>query len=195
MQQHTRLTEEDRSNLVAFLDGELPDEEAQEMEAKLARSLSARKEVEALEKTWTMLDWLPRTEAPADFTDQTISRIHSQQMRAERIEGRLKWLSLLSGKAIGWAACVAAAVAIGFVGVRYVWPDPSRGLIEDLEIVDNMDLYREVPDIKFLDNLSLLTIFAPAVGDEAAAGKSGAEAPADGAAAPAHPPPAAPTTK
>src|SRR2546426_5393490 len=98
MQQQLRLTDEERTNLVAFLDGELDEEQAQGLETKVARSPSARKEVEALEKTWTMLEWLPRVEAPADFTNQTISRIHSQQMRAELIEGRLQRVAVFAGK-------------------------------------------------------------------------------------------------
>ena len=197
MQQQLRLTDHERANLVAFLDGELEEEDAQGLETKIARSPSARKEVEALEKTWTMLEWLPRVEAPADFTDQTISRIHSQQMRAELIEGGLKRVVVIAAKVIGWVASVAAAVAIGFVGVRYAWPDPTRKLIEDLEIVENLEALREIPDIKFLDDVSRLGFFAPpsapASGDPAAGQVPPGQVPA--VEAPPAQPPAAATGK
>src|SRR5262245_29723357 len=102
MQPQPRLTEDERVNLVAFLDGELPAGDARALEEKVARSESVRKEVQALEKTWNMLDWLPRLEAPAGFASQTVTRIHSQQLRAQRIEGQIKRVTAWTGGALGW---------------------------------------------------------------------------------------------
>lgn len=152
--QQLRLTEDDRVNLVAYLDGELVDEDAQAMEAKIAKSVSAQKEVQALEKTWGMLEWLPRPELAPDFATQTVSRIHSQQLASERFEGRIKFGAAIAAKSFGWVASLAAAAAISFIGVRFAWPDPTRRLIEDLDIVENLESYRMISDIKFLDDLS-----------------------------------------
>jgi hypothetical protein len=163
MQQQQRLTEQERADLVAFLDGELDDDDSQNLETKISSSVSARREIEALEKTWSMLDWLPRLDAPADFAGQTVSRIHSQQLRSERIEGRVKQVAGVTGKTLAWALCAAAALVVGFVGMRYAWPDPTRELIGDLEIAQNLEMYRAVPDVKFLDDLSLLRFFEDAV--------------------------------
>src|SRR5262245_46294753 len=87
----TRLTDDERANLVAFLDGEVDESLAKSLEDKVARSVSVRREIDALEKTWGMLDWLPRPELPADFASQTLTRIHSQQLQADLLEGRFKW--------------------------------------------------------------------------------------------------------
>jgi hypothetical protein len=156
---HTRLTDEERANLVAFLDGEVSPELAQIMEEKVARSVSVRREVEALEKTWGMLDWLPRPEAPADFASQTITRIHSKQLQAELMQSRVKFGTSLAAKLVAWAACLVAMAAIGFASLRYFWPDPTRDLIDQLDCIENLDTYRAIPDLKFLDDLARLGIF------------------------------------
>jgi hypothetical protein len=182
MQIQPRLTDDERMNLVAFLDGELDDDAlGQKLEEKVAQSVSVRREVQALEKTWGMLDWLPRPELPADFASQTVTRIHSQQLRAEMIEGHLKYWTLILARVIGWAACIAALLTAGFASVRYAWPDPTRELINHLDIAENLETYSAIPDLKFLDDIGRINMFrdpeaAPA---EAPAG----EAPADSATA------------
>jgi hypothetical protein len=192
--QHQRLSDEERANLVAFLDGEVDDDLASQLEAKVAKSPSVRKEVDALEKTWSMLDWLPRPELPGDFATQTVTRIHSQQLRAEMIEGRLQKYSILTAKCVGWVASVVAATFIGFAALRVGWRDPSRELAEHLDILDNMETYRVIPDAKFLEDMVRLGYFvdppaeAPAEGDPAESPPAGEAAP--GAPAPAQDSPA-----
>src|SRR5690348_13404435 len=61
-----RLSIDERSNLVAYLDGELNDAQTRAIATKLTQSLTARREVEALQKTWEMLDLLPRPKASED---------------------------------------------------------------------------------------------------------------------------------
>lgn len=176
----TRLNDEERANLVAYLDGEADASVARSLEEKVARSVSVRKEVEALEKTWGMLDWLPRPEAPADLASQTITRIHTQQLHAEQLEGRIKFGAAVAIKLAAWAVCAVIVFGIGFVSLRFLWRDPSRELIEDLPIVENLESYRAIPDVKFLDDLSRLGIFVDSATAPDAAG--GSDAPAGEAA-------------
>src|SRR5436305_14799746 len=68
-----RLTPDDRSNLVAYLDGELNDAQARAMTTKLTQSVTARREAEALRKTWELLDLLPRPKASEEFTARTLT--------------------------------------------------------------------------------------------------------------------------
>jgi hypothetical protein len=174
----TRLTEEERANLVAFLDGEVEESLARSLEEKVARSVSVRREVEALEKTWGMLEWLPRPELPGDFATQTLTRIHSQQLQAELLEGRVKLGAAIVVKALAWVACVVAMASIGFISLRHAWPDPNRELINDLDAIENLETYRAIPDLKFLDDLSRLGLFVePTPGPDA-----GAESESSGAA-------------
>ena len=53
---------EERDNLVAYLDGELDEAAVRSLEARLARDPQARQELEALKRSWEMLDYLPRPE-------------------------------------------------------------------------------------------------------------------------------------
>ena len=66
MEKTLRLSAEQREDLVAYLDGELPDQKAQLIDQVLARSEVARHEVEALARTWEMLDVLPTPKAPSE---------------------------------------------------------------------------------------------------------------------------------
>ena len=160
----SRLTDEERTNLVAFLDGEADHDVTQRLEEKRARSVSVRKEMEALEKTWQMLDWLPRPEAPADFANQTITQIHSRHLQAELMAGRLKIAAVIAARALGWVASFALLAALGFISVRYLWPDPARQFIEDLDCAEHLETYQAIPDLKFLDDLSRLGIFIEPTG-------------------------------
>ncbi len=63
-----RLTPAERSNLVAYLDGELNEAESRAIATKLTKSATARREIEGLEKTWELLELLPRPKASEDFT-------------------------------------------------------------------------------------------------------------------------------
>jgi hypothetical protein len=180
--QHQRLSDEERANLVAFLDGEVDEDLSAQLEAKVSKSPSVRKEVDALEKTWSMLDWLPRPELPDDFATQAVTRIHSQQLRAELIEGRLQRHSIFAAKCIGWVAGVAAAAFIGFTAVRLAWRDPSRELAEHLDILDNMESYRVIPDVKFLEDMVRLGYFVDPPAEQPAEGAAGeSAAPAEAA--------------
>ena len=53
-----RLTPDERADLVAYVDGELPEAHSRTISTKLTQSATARREVEMLQKTWEMLDHL-----------------------------------------------------------------------------------------------------------------------------------------
>src|SRR5437879_2936082 len=68
-----RLSQAERANLVAYLDQELNEAEAHAIATKLTLSVSARREVDALEKTWELLDYLPRPKATPELTERTLA--------------------------------------------------------------------------------------------------------------------------
>ena len=57
-----RLSDQERANLVAYLDGELNQAESHALNTKLVQSVTGRREVESLQKTWELLDFLPKPE-------------------------------------------------------------------------------------------------------------------------------------
>jgi len=113
MAEPTRLNDEDKANLVAYLDGELDDSEAREVEAKLNIDSKAREEAEAMRRTWDLLDYLPTPPPSPNFTHRTLDRIAAQKSSPNRGRGwgrSYPWL--LAG---GWAAAIVFTAAISFV--------------------------------------------------------------------------------
>ncbi|MBA2225086.1 anti-sigma factor family protein [Thermogemmata fonticola] len=61
--------------LVAYLDGELPEDEARQMEQRLAADPELRRRALLLKKTYDLLDYLPLPEASPDFTTRTLEKV------------------------------------------------------------------------------------------------------------------------
>jgi hypothetical protein len=61
--------------LVAYLDGELAEEQARQLEQRLASDPQLRHRAMLLKKTYDLLDYLPCPEAPADFATRTLEKI------------------------------------------------------------------------------------------------------------------------
>jgi len=148
-----RLTPNERANLVAYLDGELDEVESRAIATKLAHSATARRELEAFEKTWELLDYLPRPKASEDFTARTLTEV----LRAETEGG---WLGSGVQQRIQHAAravvgTVAALLAflLGYAIMQWVWPNPSERLTRDLPIAEHLDDYRDVGTFEFLKEL------------------------------------------
>lgn len=155
-----RLSPDERDHLVAYLDGELPAPIRDLMATKLSRSLTARREVESLERSWELLEILPRPQAPEDFLSRTLHEITSAdqpRLVRQRLGGR--WVQ--SAAAIGLAAAaVGVAAGLGFVVAAWVIPNPTARLERDLSIARHLDEYRAVGgDLDFLKELDRLPEF------------------------------------
>src|SRR5437660_1571578 len=136
-----RLTPADRTQLVAYLDGELTEAEAQFVAAKVVSSPAVRREVETLERTWELLDLLPRPQAPADFSTRTLTQIPLQAPSQPR--GLVP--AWAKRRSIQGATCAITAILIlGLADgtVRSVWPDPTARLARDLRLAEHPDEYR-----------------------------------------------------
>jgi anti-sigma factor RsiW len=155
------LSDQERAELIAFLDGELTGEAAREIENRLSRDPVWRAEAEALKQTWDLLDFLPRPEPSAHFTHRTLSLVQpSRPLAASR--GR-RWQPWAFG--LGWAAALLVASVGGFAGYNFLVPrEPSeQELIRDLRLIENKRLYEMVDDLDFLRHLDRPDLF----GDEA----------------------------
>ena len=78
-----RLTPDERADLVAYVDGELPEVHARSIATKLTKSATARREVEMLQKTWEMLDLLPLPPATERFSEKTVSHIRRLELQGQ----------------------------------------------------------------------------------------------------------------
>jgi anti-sigma factor RsiW len=149
-----RLTPDERSVLVAYLDGELDEAESQAIATKLARSATARREVESLEKTWDLLDHLPRPRAPEDFTARTLTEIERQDIEGDRFGSALGQSARKALRGIVWSVGAALAFGIGYAIMQWLWPNPSERLARDLPIAEHLDEYRDVGTFDFLKELA-----------------------------------------
>ena len=61
--------------LVAYLDGELPEGDARDVESSLASDPAMRAEVEKLNRAWELLDLLPRPNASGEFSSRTLTTL------------------------------------------------------------------------------------------------------------------------
>ena len=150
--EHQRLTPFDRENLVAYLDGELDEAVSRSISTTLTASLTARRELETLEKTWEMLNYLPLPKASQDFAEKTFSEMRRLAERGERMES-----SFLQGAAriarLGLVVVASAALAaVAYLSVLWAIPNPSARLANDLPIAEHLDEYRDIKDKAFLDD-------------------------------------------
>jgi anti-sigma factor RsiW len=153
-----RLTAEQRANLVAFIDRELPPEEAGVIEAVLKRSPTVQYDVEMLSRTWDLLDELPRVNLTQEFTVRTLAAIKADEaprrLLPENWSSRLPWRALRRGAVVlAWAGGLALSAVAGFAIANRVGPDTSQELLENLPVIEKLDLYSNVESIEFLRQL------------------------------------------
>jgi hypothetical protein len=146
--------------LVAYLDGELDAESGRRIEALLASDPDVRRRLQSLERTWDLLDELDAAPVGEPFTQTTLEMVavaaHEdvERSRAEAPLRRRRWLWTIGGSLL-------AAVAVGFLAVAVLWPDPNRQLLQDLPVLENFDEYRQVESIEFLHELRKKGLFLP----------------------------------
>jgi anti-sigma factor RsiW len=149
-----RLSPQERANLVAYLDGELNEAEARAIGTKLSLSPTARQEVAALERTWELLEQLPRPKAPDDFTERTLTEVHHLEEAGGRLESVVMRTVVRGARAALWVGGSALAFGVGFLLTQWVWPNPTARLARDLTVAEHLDEYRDVGDFEFLKELA-----------------------------------------
>jgi anti-sigma factor RsiW len=154
------LNEAEREELVAFLDGELPEEEAHQVEAKLNRDASTRAEADALRKAWDLLDYLPKPEPSSNFTHRTLERLGAVR-QTQTVPGRRLRIVAVG---LAWVAAVLLAVGIGY-GAMALFLTRNAGdkdLVRDLRVLENKRLYDVGEDLDFLRELDQPDLFGDA---------------------------------
>lgn len=154
-----RLTAAERANLTAYLDGELNEAEAHALATKLTQSVSARREKDALERTWELLEHLPRPKAPEDFTARTVSQASTKGALDDRLVDVAGRSMRVAVRVLIAAAVMLFTVGTSYAVTRWVWPDPSSRLVRELPVAEHLDEYREVGSFDFLKQLDELPAF------------------------------------
>jgi anti-sigma factor RsiW len=156
------LNDDERADLVAYLDGQLDDQKAQEIAARLSLDSRVRAEADALNRVWDLLDYLPKAEPSPNFTHRTLERVTALRP-VVRPASRRRWVLVA-----GWAAAVLLALTTGFAATALLLPRDrtDEELARDLHVIENQHLYEHIDDMNFLLELSRTDLF----GDEGAGG-------------------------
>ena len=159
MEKTVRLNADQREDLVAYLDGELPDDQVLQIDHIIARSEVARHEVEALARTWEMLDILPPMRASDDFANKTLTNLKVAEEPFVLTEQ--SWYIYLARFAVstGWIASFVIFGWLGFQITRYWISNPNEELLRDLPVIENLDQYQDVGEIEFLRELKKHGLF------------------------------------
>lgn len=155
------LNEDEKAELVAYLDGELDETASLAVEAKVAADPDARAELDALKQTWGMLDYLPKASPSPNFTHRTLERLTLENVPAPKtmpMPGRRR-----SGLvAACWAAAVLFAFGVGYLAATRFWPAPPTPdpipdadlpLVRHLRIVEQWRLLENADDLDFVKKL------------------------------------------
>lgn len=133
MTEPANLSEQERADLVAYLDGELQGEAARALEAKLQLHPATRAEADALRRTWELLDYLPRSQPSTAFTQRTLQRLKPMRS-AEQRRWRVRCLGL------GWLATLLLCGWAGYAGYHWLAPLPvgERRAVHEREWIERL---------------------------------------------------------
>jgi anti-sigma factor RsiW len=157
------LSEEERAEIVAYLDGEMDENKARAMEAKINSDPAVRAEADALKRTWELLDYLPSKTPSPGFTQRTASLATSfpskQNVSALSAKVTRTWKPLALG--VGWAAAVLLVGGLGFAVATKILPrEPTDDeLSRDLRVIENKKAYEQIDDLDFLKQLDHPDLF------------------------------------
>jgi hypothetical protein len=154
-----RLSPDEREDLVAYLDGELPEAHSRSISTKLTHSATARREVDRLKQTWELLEYLPRPQVAEQFSEKTVSHIRRLEIEGRAWEPLFALWSMRALRGVLYVGIGAAALAAGYGLTRWVWPDPTVRLVRDLTLAEHLDEYLEVGSFEFLSQLARSTAF------------------------------------
>ncbi len=156
-----RLSPDERADLVAYLDGELPEAHTRVISTKLTHSATARREVEILKKTWELLDFLARPKAPPEFSERTVSHIQRIELEGHSWEPLVASWSVQVAWVVVYFIAVGLSLGVGYSLTRWAWPDPTARTVRDLTLAEHLDEYLEVGSFEFLSQLAASKEFGP----------------------------------
>lgn len=143
MKRISRLTADQREDLVAYLDGELGERETATVEETLAESEVARREVDMLSRTWDLLEELPRITASSQFSTRTISSIQLEDVSG-RVTDRPWFKQVRRGAVVvTWLVFVCLSAVGGFFLTNRWIPNDVEAIARDYSVIENFHIYQQ----------------------------------------------------
>jgi anti-sigma factor RsiW len=160
------LNDDEREQLIAYLDGELAQTDAQSVEKRLHTDPRFRAEADAMRRTWNLLDFLPQPEPSANFTNRTVDRLSA--LKPAPAGSKDRWRTWLPP--VAWVAGLLLAVLVGYAASGRLVPqvnpssadlppDAEQRLIRDLRVIEQLGVFQNVDDIHLLNELDRPELF------------------------------------
>ena len=160
---------EQSEELVAYLDGELNDEAATQVEETLVKDADVRKDVEQMTRAYELLDLLPSARASEHFTEKTLSAITARPKLVNSPEAETEYLPELGRRVrvssprwvvriVGLAGLLIVAT-IGFNRTSQRDAEPIVELLTEFPLIERLDQYQAAGDVEFLEQLASSGLF------------------------------------
>jgi anti-sigma factor RsiW len=152
----TGLMEEE---LVAYLDGELPDADRARIERRLADDAAYQRKLAQLQKAWDLLDLLQKAEPDAEFARSTVEMVAIQQEKdAELLQTKVERKKV--GWLVGGGLAIVLLAAAGYFVVWNQWLEPERQFLKDVPVIQRVEQLRHADSVEFLEQLHKEGLFA-----------------------------------
>lgn len=144
--------------LVAYLDGELDEDQTASMEKRLRKDPQLRQLAEDLDRTWGMLDALEPVVAGEEFSQKTMETIVTSSSAAqEAASASSRWVSLFaSSQALAWFGIGVLGALCGLSVAMFRGPsEETVQLLGEIEMLERYPQYSIVPNAQALQQLDL----------------------------------------
>ncbi len=132
-------------DLAAYLDGELSREETLALETRLSTDPALRRELGQLQKTWDMLDVLPRAKADETFSTTTMGLaadlVKKEAAARNAFRFSPRFITTLAGILLA-----AASLGAGYFAVTYIAKQPQREMEQELHLLSNFVTYSRLSE-------------------------------------------------
>ena len=138
--------------LVAYLDGELDADAQGQMERQLADDAPSRERLRQLQQTWDLLDHLPNAQTDRTFTETTVGMVAAKAFQDVQTQQQ----TVLNQQRKSWVyrgVWFGATVLLGYFVFYAVSAYRESRMLSDLAVIENIDLYRHVESVSFLQQL------------------------------------------
>ena len=146
-------------SLVAYLDGELDSAEVARVELRLGQDASYRQKLRDLQRSWDLLDLLPRCDVSESFRSATVEMAvviadqHGRDFESRR--GYRRWVL----GCVGALSCAVSAV-VSYAAVTRLAGSGDLELVRDVSIIVHLDALTHGGSVAFLEALDQLGLFA-----------------------------------